>query len=1177
MKENNMTFSDILQIDNRFEKSVNLLLDLGNPERLKLYIPTRSSVGILKEYLSDMTGTGSERATVLIGPYGKGKSHLLLVLLSILSLDDCTERTELIERIGNISPEAGEDIRRIISEQRPVLPVIINPGTGSLSESFFRALITALKRNGLSDVAPGNYYTEAADTIHRWNEKYPATYEAFCAHPAVKETGIDAFLDKLTGMDQEALHIFKEIYPELTSGGSFSPMLTEDAIDAYRSVNRVLCEKYGYRGIFIIFDEFSKYVEGHLPEGFSADMKTLQDMCELSNSSKEEQIHLTLVAHKAIKTYGNRLPKEVLNAYKGVEGRIREVYFNVSAQNNYELIADAIQKKDVFAEWAENNKAFNEVSRESNALPLFASLFTPEDFKNIVAKGCFPLLPAVSFLTLTLSERVAQNERTLFSFLTDRANGLSSFIAEKTIRFAGADLLYDYFVPIFRDETDEIIHGEWLKADYALTKIENDNAASLIKTLTVVRMVNRPDEFPATEKNLRLASALDDDEFASALALLLSTNLIVLKGRTGAYDFRHSIGVDVEKVIKDCIASRFVNPDVITALNTVLSTKYIAPKKHNQVCSITRYYNTRLMTQESFLALGNYEQLDWNNSPDGAVILVYGPCNIDAVRDHAKELADNRIVVITPKEETDYTDRIKYLLAVKHLAKDASFVEDNAVLQRELIDVENETVRVINETIRKDYFETGIVYTGSGTIQVGSLGLNRTISDICDSLYNKTPVITNELINRHVISPQILKARNAVVEDIINGVNIEKYADGTGPSDTIGRATLIAAAADEGVVNAKKIIKEFILKCEGTTVPFAELITKLTTPPIGMRKGAIPIYLAECLAELEDMPVIYAGNKELTVNAESLGNAVASPDTFNLYIEKETAEKEQYLETMEGIFGDFSNKCRDIDLRSRLARLGCMIQAWYRALPQVSKTFVEADYEGQPVKEAVKFRKLFGGLYLNPREVLFDKVPVVTGAKGDLVQAAKTVAVIKKDTDSHIHLLKKRVELLIREIFGLDSGSDLGMSLKEWYGKQPESVRNSVYGGTAQSFITAIRELNTSDTEEVSGRISRAVIGTFIEDYIDCSIEQFHTELEEIKNIFEKKEQEDGKLNCKVTLTDENGNEETFIYSHDSTDISSTGTFFKASIEDVLEEYGQSISAEEKIGILMDMIGKIRG
>ena len=92
------------------------------------------------------------------------------------------------------------------------------------------------------------------------------------------------------------------------------------------------------------------------------DMKVLQDMCELCNASKEEQMHLTCVAHKSIKAYGDALPQEVLNAFKGVEGRLKERLFVVSSQNNYELISDAISKTSAFEDWAKETKGSHRFS-----------------------------------------------------------------------------------------------------------------------------------------------------------------------------------------------------------------------------------------------------------------------------------------------------------------------------------------------------------------------------------------------------------------------------------------------------------------------------------------------------------------------------------------------------------------------------------------------------------------------------------------------------------------------------------------------------------------------------------------------------------------------------------------------------------------------------------------------
>ena len=75
-------------------------------------------------------------------------------------------------------------------------------------------------------------------------------------------------------------------------------MMQLDTVRIYQQINRILVEEKGFAGMFLVFDEFSKYLEGHGAEYFSNDMKALQDMCELVNASKGQMI-FTLVAHKA--------------------------------------------------------------------------------------------------------------------------------------------------------------------------------------------------------------------------------------------------------------------------------------------------------------------------------------------------------------------------------------------------------------------------------------------------------------------------------------------------------------------------------------------------------------------------------------------------------------------------------------------------------------------------------------------------------------------------------------------------------------------------------------------------------------------------------------------------------------------------------------------------------------
>lgn len=103
---------DIIKLNSNFKTAINLYLSLNKPEKVLSYIPTKSSISFLKEYL-DAIQENKEQATLMVGPYGKGKSHLLLVLLAIISLERNAENKiiieKLIEKIKQVD-EIGQDV-----------------------------------------------------------------------------------------------------------------------------------------------------------------------------------------------------------------------------------------------------------------------------------------------------------------------------------------------------------------------------------------------------------------------------------------------------------------------------------------------------------------------------------------------------------------------------------------------------------------------------------------------------------------------------------------------------------------------------------------------------------------------------------------------------------------------------------------------------------------------------------------------------------------------------------------------------------------------------------------------------------------------------------------------------------------------------------------------------------
>ena len=185
-----MKYSDFIYVNKGFQTSVNLEYDLNNPEKVKGYIPTEQSVKVLGEFLKSFyySNDTQSRANVLVGPYGRGKSHLLLVLSAITSLDMFADsdnnRNEylsiletLCNKIYSVNAEIGTLAREIVRSGIRTLPVIINSNFNDINQSFLLAINEALTKANLQHLLPTTYFDSALSIINKWSKSFPDAYQ----------------------------------------------------------------------------------------------------------------------------------------------------------------------------------------------------------------------------------------------------------------------------------------------------------------------------------------------------------------------------------------------------------------------------------------------------------------------------------------------------------------------------------------------------------------------------------------------------------------------------------------------------------------------------------------------------------------------------------------------------------------------------------------------------------------------------------------------------------------------------------------------------------------------------------------------------------------------------------------------------------------------------------------
>ncbi len=1188
------SLSEIIKVNSEFSSAINLYLSLNKKDKIEKYIPTKSSVKILLDFLRALEER-KEQASLLIGPYGKGKSHLILVLLAIVSLERNEKNTKLIEelkeKLSNIE-EIGEITCSYIDDvwkKGRFLPVIINYSQNKLEQSFLNGLSDALKRESLEDLIPDSYYTSAIEAIEKWEKEYPLTSKNFKGLLKDKNINIKEFKQKLAKYDKECLDYFMEIYPQLTSGSVFSPLSNSDALALYKSTCEKLVHDYGFRGIYIVFDEFSKFIESQNNSSISGNMKLLQDICELSAEIKNAEMHITIITHKSIKEYGEYLSQEIINSFMGIEGRITEKFFVSSSKNNYELIQNAINKPKGFEKklsGSDKEKYFGDISKKQYyELPFFKSLFKEKDFNSIVLKGCYPLNPISAYLLLAISEKVAQNERTLFTFVSkDESNSMIRYIKKHEDEWiVGADVVYDYFSSIFkRDAMNAYIHNEWLNADYALKKADTEEEKKIIKALALINIINKEDELPAEENTIKLATNIENA--SDILTELRKRDLLYRKESTGCYRFKTRAGVELKKTLTNIFkTSKDINVSMI--FKQVLGINYILPYKYNLDQKMTRYFSFEFMNVEELLSIKDAKVLfDASDYSDGKVISLYSLDKGDLtaeIEEWVKKNAPGNIVIEYTKKSVSSIKQIKQYNAIQTLKKDSDFLLNNEIQSSELSILEEDVSEHISQMLRKMYSKrNSVVFYKKGRKVYTNKDYD--LSDIVDtvlrSIYTKTPIINNELVNKNFItSSATKKARNNIIKKILNDEITEKYYESNNQEATVFRAIYNVTGlwtgekTDKHLSNVISLISSFVDGCCDQKVSMSEIISKLVKAPIGMRKGVIPFYLAFVLAQRTEDIVVYFHSVEKVLDSDVLIDMCERPDEYWLFISKESAAKEDYIRNLQKLFwidGERESK------ETRIADLLDTMQKWFRGLPQTTRLMEDyTDYSSaKKVKNYLNaFRKTIQEMDANPYEKLFIEIPKVFGTDSDYGRTFEYIKISKKCLDGYFDWLTKRVAKETMRIFGGKNKSDLVHTMKDWYDNQSEISKKGLFSSRITSLMSCIRDYNQYDDVELLKKMVKATMDVYLDKWNKQSYQEYTKTISQLKIEIERIKGDDSEGKNKLTFIGKNDNMIKTYYTKAEDD---TAYLLKDILEGTMEDF-EDMSVNDKVVVLLEIIEKI--
>ena len=226
--------------------------------------------------------------------------------------------------------------------------------------------------------------------------------------------------------------------------------------------------------------------------------------------------------------------------------------------------------------------------------------------------------------------------------------------------------------------------------------------------------------------------------------------------------------------------------------------------------------------------------------------------------------------------------------------------------------------------------------------------------------------------------------------------------------------------------------------------------------------------------------------------------------------------------------------------------------------------------EEETFEKIKKFRKIFKGIELNSREVLFEKIPeAIYGNIDDNAyeKCTQEVLKIKKCMSENLYFTKIKTATDIKKIFGEKANDSLGECLKTWYVEQSEKAKSHIFSENITGFMTYIGQLKTNDELEIVSRVCKIISGIYINDWKNDSFEQFMDELVRVKASVEavKENNESGSGENRIYI-ENGGNKVERFYETDDDD--STSYFLQNAIEEALEEFGDTLELNQKVSVL---------
>ena len=529
-------------------------------------------------------------------------------------------------------------------------------------------------------------------------------------------------------------------------------------------------------GLIIVVDELGKFLENAIDNPSEGDVYILQEIAELATRIDGRLIIVTS-RHQSFEAYASSLSNAEVNEWKKIQGRYHDIIFQSNQKESIIFISEALASLDL-ANYSPDLKLITLYKKhiKGSSDPIF------DDFAKIFELTTC-LHPIVTALITPLFKKLAQNERSVFSFIFSTENhSLDRFLEENNRKVYKLHNLFDYITSNLSFALGNTnLANIWSQIESTLIRFNDfsDLELEVFKTICILDMFRDALHLDSNESNILFAvrSSIEkgDTNIRNAIESIQKRGAITCNDTWKTYHIKYGGNVDVDALINERIRSEFDINEFAKEINESLSLSPILAKAHYAKTGTIRYF-IQQYRGESF-HLGE----EYKNSPNPQPTIYHILYKSKKVKESILDSLNlNRDKNTIPRGTVLYFIKISnrlekiytYYRAIYGVKiEEHSVANDEVAFQRiskELLKAEND----LENELRKIYTLENSIQIWSdlnGIEKIDSIhSINRLLSEIFDNKYPNTPYIFNELANKTNTSPSANTGIKALLSNMLN-------------------------------------------------------------------------------------------------------------------------------------------------------------------------------------------------------------------------------------------------------------------------------------------------------------------------------------------------------------------------------------------------------------------------